>query len=93
MGEIPPDAIVGGHDANGKETYIGQAYIISSKLKSRSAIIPVEIHQGIASVDVPIFGVRENTTTDIKVGTMSLLFAFVFNLDARPQAVCLIVLK
>lgn len=69
MGEIPEDAIVGGHDANGKLTYIGQAYIVNKHLHSKTGIIPVEIREGIASVEVPIFGVRENTTTDIKVST------------------------
>lgn len=67
MGEIPPDAIVGGHDRNGAETYIGQAYIVSTFINSYSAIVPVEIHRGIASVDIPLFGVKGNTTTDIKV--------------------------
>lgn len=72
LGEIPPDAIVGGHDSSGKLTYIGQAYIISNRLDSQCAIIPVEIHQGIPSVNVPIFGVKENTTTDIKVSENNL---------------------
>lgn len=67
LGEIPPDAIVGGHDVNGKETYIGQAYIYHAKLSSRVALIPVEIIPGIPSVNIPIFGVKENTTTDVKV--------------------------
>lgn len=71
MGEIPPDAIPGGHDADGKTTFIGQAYIKHKKLKSQVGIIPVEIHQGIASVEIPLYGVKENTTTDIKVGSFS----------------------
>lgn len=73
LGEIPPDAIPGGRDESGRTTYIGQAYIVHESLRSRSAIVPVEIYAGRKSVDIPLFGVRQNTTTDIKV-TSAFLF-------------------
>lgn len=82
MGEIPGDAIAGGHDANGNPTYIGQAYIVNEHLRSKTGIIPVEIHRGSASVSVPIFGVKENTTTDIKVSNSDF---FTDSTDSLPS--------
>lgn len=59
-GIIPADAVRGGSDINGQDTYIGQAYI-----KNRGIIV-VQIHSEIREVLVPISGVVK-TSQYIKV--------------------------
>jgi hypothetical protein len=59
-GSVPEDAIVGGQDINGKDIYIGQAYV------RNEGLIPVRISAGVRQVHAPIRGVK-NVDTYTKV--------------------------
>ncbi|RZB38910.1 hypothetical protein BDFB_008835 [Asbolus verrucosus] len=52
-GVIPQDALSGGKDINGKDVYIGQAYI------HQYGIFVVQIFPEITEVDVPCYGVKK----------------------------------
>jgi hypothetical protein len=52
-GEIPKDAIVGGRDIDGKNIYIGQAYI------KNEGIMEVQITPGVRQVLVPMRGIKK----------------------------------
>lgn len=69
-GVIPVDAVRGGSDINGQDTYIGQAYV------QNRGIIVVQIHSGINEVLVPISGVVK-TNKYIKVCILHYLKCFV----------------
>ncbi|RZC36411.1 DUF3421 domain containing protein, partial [Asbolus verrucosus] len=55
-GSIPPDAVVGGEDINGKHIYIGQAYV------RNEGLIVVQIYPGVRAVSAPIKGVKKVDT-------------------------------
>ncbi|KAJ3636629.1 hypothetical protein MTP99_000153 [Tenebrio molitor] len=52
-GEVPEDAIVGGKDSNGKNIYIGQAYI------RNEGLLVVQITPGVRQVFAPSHGVKK----------------------------------
>jgi hypothetical protein len=59
-GVIPPDALPGGRDLDGRNTYIGQAYIHGHGL------YVAQIFPGKNELDVPCYGVKK-ADKDIKV--------------------------
>jgi hypothetical protein len=54
-GSVPEDTIVGGQDINGKDIYIGQAYV------RNEGLIPVRISAGVRQVHAPIRGSKMST--------------------------------
>jgi hypothetical protein len=65
-GEVPEDAIVGGKDSNGKNIYIGQAYI------RNEGLLVVQITPGVRQVFAPSHGVKK-TDKYVKVTKYLLL--------------------
>ncbi|GJQ75063.1 hypothetical protein Trydic_g9677 [Trypoxylus dichotomus] len=56
-GNIPPDALVGGHTSSGAVTYIGQVLITTT---DKHALVPGTIYIGKDEVEAPFFGVYKS---------------------------------
>ncbi|KRT84444.1 hypothetical protein AMK59_1333, partial [Oryctes borbonicus] len=52
-GDIPPDAVIGGHTSSGAVTYIGQVLITHS---DKNALVPGTIYVGKDEVEAPFYG-------------------------------------
>ncbi|EFA03860.1 hypothetical protein TcasGA2_TC013978 [Tribolium castaneum] len=59
-GVVPPDALPGGKDADGRRTYIGEAYV------HNHGIYVVQIYPGVKEVEVPAYGPK-SASFNIKI--------------------------